>query len=123
VGVHRQLALDEVAAVAAALVEPVEAVQSEAVSVEVEVGVVDVAVDFDAAVVVASVPFEVVAVVVPDAMPALSTAVATRLAAPAAMRERAAGRRRRDRVGMGGTRGSFMGPIIRIRGKGWPKQL
>ena len=106
------------------LEEPVEAVQFDAVSVELEV--VDLAADdFDAAVVeVPDVP-EVVAVVavVPDAMQAPSTAVARRLAAPAATRERAAGRLRRDRFGMGFAWVSLMGPIIRIRGKGPAKQL
>ena len=62
VGVHGQLALDELAAVDVLLEEPVEAVQFDAVSVELEV--VDLAADdFDAAVVeVPDVP-EVVAVV------------------------------------------------------------
>jgi hypothetical protein len=121
VGVHRQLALDEVAAVAVVLVEPVAAVQFGDVSVEVDD--VDAVFDFDAAVDVAPVPLDVVAVVaavVPEAIQAPSTAVATRLAAPAVTRERAAGRRRRDRFGMGGTRGSCMGSIIRIRVKGRP---
>jgi ribosomal protein L10 len=102
VGIHGQLALDELAAVDVLLEEPVEAVQFDAVSVEVDV--VDLPADAFAAAVVElpEVP-EVVAVVavVPDAMQAPSTAVARRLAAPAATRERAAGRLRRDRFGMG----------------------
>ena len=100
-GVHGQLALDEVAAGAVAFVEPVEAVQLDAVSVEVdELAAVDACVDFTvddfAAAVVA-----VVVAVVPVAMQAPRTAVARTLAAPAATRERAAGRRRPDRLGIG----------------------
>jgi hypothetical protein len=109
--------------VAVLLVEPVEAVQDEDVSVEVVVvveAVLDfVDDDFDAAVPdVPEVP-DVVAVVavVPAAMQAPSTAVATRLAAPTATRDRAAGRRRRARFGMEVGGCSLMGPIIRMVGQ------
>jgi hypothetical protein len=112
-----------VAAADVLLVEPVEAAQFEDVSVEVVEVVLDFAVDdfapavFDAPDVVA-----VGAVVVPAAMQAPSTAVATTLAAPAATRERAAGRRR-DRFRLGCIGCSLMAPIIRIGGKGPAKQL
>ena len=112
------------AAVDLLLVEPVDAVQFDVVSVEVDD--VDLAVvDFDAAVVDAPDVPEVLAVVavVPDAIQAPSTAVATRLAAPAATRERAAGRRRRDRFGMGNASCSLMSTIIRMSGKGPAKRL
>jgi hypothetical protein len=115
VGVHGQLALDDVAASAVWLVAPVEALQFAAVSVDVAAADVaalvdlDAAVDFVAAVVAAVVP------VVPVAMQAPRTAVATTDAAPAATRDRAAGRRRRARFGMGCSFVSLMAPIIRDR--------
>ena len=109
------------------LVAPVEAVQLDDVSVEVEVVDVDTLLDFavgDFAVAVLDVPdvAAVEAAVVPAAMQAPSTALATTLAAPAATRDRAAGRRR-DRFGVGWVGSSLMGPIIRIGGKGPAKRL
>lgn len=108
------------------LVDPVDAVQFEDVSVEV-VDVVEAVPDFavdDFAAAVLDTPdvVAVVAVVVPAAMQAPSTAVATTLAAPAATRERAAGRRR-GRLGLGCSGCSLMAPIIRIGGKGPAKGL
>ena len=99
------------------LVEPVEAVQFDDVSVEVDDFVADD--DVDAAVLAVPEVPDVVAVVavVPAAMHAPSTAVATRLAAPAATRDRAAGRRRCVRFGMGVGACSLMGPIIRMVGQ------
>lgn len=104
------------------LVEPVEAVHDEDVSVvvdDVEAVLDFVADDFEAAVLAAPEVPDVVAVVavVPAAMHAPSAAVATRLAAPAATRDRAAGRRRRTGFGMGVGRVSLMGPIIRMTGQ------
>jgi hypothetical protein len=98
------------------LVEPVEALQLEAVSVDVEALVAFEAVALEAAVVA-------VVAVVPAAMEAPRIAVATTLAAPAATRDRAAGRRRRARFGMGCSFVSLMASIIRIGGKGVPKRL
>jgi hypothetical protein len=53
----------------------------------------------------------------PVAMHAPSTAVASTLAVPAATRERAAGRRRRDRSGGEGAKCSLMRAIMRMGGK------
>jgi hypothetical protein len=103
------------------LVEPVEADQDDDESVEV-VEVVDFdAVDFEA--VDFDDPEAVVVVAAPAAMHAPSVAVAMTLATPASTRDLAAGRRRRDRSGLGDGRCSLMRSIIRIGGK-WPaKQL
>jgi hypothetical protein len=97
-----------------ALVDPVEADHDDDESAEV----VDVvAVDFDAVDLV--VPLAAVVVVlmvaVPAAMHAPSVAVASRLATPAATRERAAGRRRRGRAGIGCIWSSLMSDSLRAR--------
>jgi hypothetical protein len=100
--VHDQLALDDVAALAVRLVGPVEADHDDApVEVDPEVDVVACSV------------VDAVVDVVPAAMPAPSSAVAIRLAAPAATRDRAAGRRRRGRCGVGDAGCGFMPSIIR----------
>jgi hypothetical protein len=78
-------------------------------------------VDFDVVALAAVVDVPLVAavdeVVAPAAMPAPSAAVATRLAAPATTRARAAGRRRRGRFGLVGIWSAFMWRSFDRRGQ------
>jgi hypothetical protein len=95
VRVHDQLALVDVAALADELVDALDADHDDDASVEVDVdGDFDVLARFAAEAVVDA-PDAPPLDVAPVAMHAPSTAVATTLAAPAAIRDRDAGRRRR----------------------------